>query len=180
MRTILSAGDTAPIISAIDIWDNKVSIPTVDKWLYLSFHRFAACPFCNLRTNELIRNHSLLKEYNIEVISIWPSRKENMLQYAGSEQPPFPMLSDPSKSIYAAYGVTRSSLAGGARLLLHPQLMFNAIKNRRKNIDMDADPMLMPASFLVDTQGIIRMAYYGKHFGDHPAIESIIEHKQAE
>lgn len=59
--------------------------------------------------------------------------------------------------------------------MLHPQLIFNAIRNKHKNIEIDADPKLMPASFLIDPDGIIQLAYHGKHFGDHPKIESILQ-----
>lgn len=175
MRKIIEAGDTAPDISATDIWGRKVSIPANDKWFYLSFHRFAACPFCNLRTNELIRHYELFREHNIEIVSIWPSGKNSLLRHASSERPPFPMLSDKDKSIYKEYGVTGSSFMGGVRLLLHPKLIFSAIRGKHKNIEVDADPKLMPASFLVDPNGIIQLAYYGKHFGDHPEIESILQ-----
>ncbi|MBK6263850.1 redoxin domain-containing protein [Marivirga sp. S37H4] len=175
MSIIIKVGDNAPAIHATDVWGNNISVPSNDKWIYLSFHRFAACPYCNLRTNELIRHYERFKKLNIEVVSIWPSDKDNLLRHAGSEKTPFPMLSDKNKSIYKAYGVTESSFMGGMRLLLHPQLMLNAIRNKHKNIEIDADPKLMPASFLVDPNGIIQLAYYGKHFGDHPKIELILQ-----
>ncbi|MDR7127673.1 peroxiredoxin [Algoriphagus sp. 4150] len=173
MKRMIKVGDTAPVIQTTDLWGHKISVPANDKWIFLSFHRFAACPFCNLRTNELIRNYELFEKHTIEVISIWPSDKYKLLNHAGGEKSPFPMLSDENKSIYKAYGVTESSFIGAVRLLLHPQLIVNAIRNEHKNIEVDADPKLMPASFLVDPDGIIQMAYYGKHFGDHPTIESI-------
>jgi thioredoxin-dependent peroxiredoxin len=175
MKRIIKVGDVAPAIHTSDLWGNQISTPAKGKWIYLSFHRFAACPFCNLRTNELIRHYELFEKHNIEVISIWPSDKDSLMRYAGSEKSPFPMLSDKNKSIYKAYGVTESSFTGAIRLLLHPQLIVDAIKNKDKNIEIDADPKLMPASFLVDPDGIIQMAYYGRHFGDHPKIESILQ-----
>lgn len=176
MNKIIKIGDTAPVINTTDLWGNNVSIPANDKWVYLSFHRFAACPFCNLRTNELIKNYELFEKRNIKVISLWPSDKDSLLRHAGSEKTPFPMLSDKNKNIYKAYGVTESSFTGAIKLLLHPQLIVNALKNKHKNIEIDADPKLMPASFLIDSDGIIQMAYYGKHFGDHPTIETILQY----
>lgn len=175
MKGIINVGDTAPLIHTSDLWGNEISVPANGKWVYLSFHRFAACPFCNLRTNELIRNYERFAKLNIDIISIWPSAKDSLLRYAGREKSPLPMLSDPGKRIYKAYGVTESSSMGAVRLLFHPQLVLNALRNKYQNSAMDADPLLMPASFLVDSEGIIQMAYYGKHFGDHPKIESILQ-----
>lgn len=178
MKKILKVGDTAPDFQSTDLWGDKISVPDNDKWIYLSFHRFAACPFCNLRTNELIRHYKLFEKHNVEVISIWPSDKDSLLRHAGSEKKPFPMLSDENKDIYKAYGVTESSYLGAIRLLFHPQLIVNAIKSTHNKIEVDADPKLMPASFVVDADGIIQLAYYGKHFGDHPKIESIFQCKK--
>jgi len=123
----------------------------------------------------LIRHYELFENHNVEVISIWPSEKEILLRYAASEKSPFPMVSDKKKSIYKAYGVSESSFSGAIRLLFHPKLIFKALRKNQKNIEIDADPKLMPASFLVAPDGIVQMAYYGKHFGDHPKIKSILQ-----
>lgn len=175
MSRIIKVGDTAPAIHTTDLRGRNINVPANDKWMYLSFHRFAACPLCNLRTNELIRHYERFEKHTIEILSIWPSDEDSLLRYAGSEKSPFPMLSDKNKSIYKAYGVTESSITGAIRLLLHPRLIFNALKNKHMNMEVDADPKLMPASFLVAPGGIIQMAYYGKHFGDHPKIETILQ-----
>lgn len=174
MKKVIYKGDIAPIIQEIDLWGNSTSVPTNEKWVYLSFHRFAACPFCNLRTNELIGNYELFQKYNAEIVSIWPSDNEHLLKFAGNEKTPFPIISDQSKCIYEAYGVTESSFSGAIRLLLLPRLIFKALKNKHDGIEVDADAKLMPASFLVDPNGIVQMAYYGKHFGDHPKIQTIL------
>ena len=97
MKGIINVGDTAPLIHTSDLWGNEISIPANGKWVYLSFHRFAACPFCNLRTNELIRNYERFAKLNIDIISIWPSAKDSLLRYAGREKSPLPILSDPGK-----------------------------------------------------------------------------------
>lgn len=175
MSRTIRVGDAAPVICTTALWGKQISVPSNGQWVYLSFHRFAACPFCNLRTNELIRHYERFEKHKIEVVSLWPSDKDSLLRHAGSEKPPFPMLSDKDKSIYRAYGVTESSWVGGIRLLLYPRLIFHALKNKHRNIEVDDDPKLMPASFLLDPAGIIRLAYYGKHYGDHPEIESILQ-----
>jgi thioredoxin-dependent peroxiredoxin len=173
MTKKLIVGNAAPVIHATDLWGKVIIVPAKDKWIYLSFHRFAACPFCNLRTNELIRNYDRFEQQHVEIVSLWPSDKDSLLRHVGSEKSPFPMVSDEHKRIYKAYGVTESSFAGALRLMMHPRLVMDAMRNKYKNIEIDVDPKLMPASFLVDPDGAIQMAYYGKHYGDHPKIESI-------
>lgn len=174
MKNLLKVGATAPIILEKDLWENVVKVPNEKQWVYLSFHRFASCPFCNLRTNELIRNYPKFKEKQIEIITIWPSKKELLLEHSNPDSAVFPILSDPKKHLYKAYGVKESSLKGAIRLLKHPRLIWEALTQSNKKLEIDSDPTLMPASFLIDPNGIIRMAYYGKHYVDHPSVKSIL------
>lgn len=175
MNKIIKIGDRAPSIQSIDLWGNPIHVPTQDKWVYLSFHRFAACPFCNLRTNELIMNYESFEKQKIEVVSIWPSSVENLLRHAGKDKTPFPMLSDENKTIYGDYGVVKSSFFGVLKLFLYPRLISKALKHKHKKIVIDADPKLLPASFLIDPAGIIKMVHYGTHIGDHPSIKTILQ-----
>lgn len=171
---MLSAGDSAPKFRTTDILDREVIPFQSGKWTYISFHRFAACPFCVLRTRELIEAYPLFAENHIEMVSIWPSSKANMLLYVGQEKPPFPLVADVRKAIYKQYHVTNSSWMAGLRLLLHPRIIIRALKGKYKKVVVDADPNLLPAEFLVSPAGEIVRAFYGKHFGDHLAISEII------
>lgn len=174
MKIQLTTGDIAPIIYSKDLWGNELNVPNQNQWFFLSFHRFATCPFCNLRTNELIRNYPRFQEKQIEIISIWPSKKELLLEHSSPEFSVFPILSDEKKHFYKAYGVTESSLIGGLKMILHPRLIWQAMSKNSKKIAIDSDPTQLPASFLIDPQGTIRMAYYGEHYGDHPKIDAIL------
>ena len=53
----------------------------------------------------------------------------------------------------------------------HPRLMYDAMKGKYKEIEVEADPKLMPASFLIAPDGVVKMA----HYGDHPIIETMLE-----
>lgn len=172
----LKEGDQATGWSGVDVWQRDVSWPDGKTWYYLSFHRFASCPFCQLRTHELIKNHHRFLEKNVEIISIWPSTPELLLEYAGGDQTPFPMISDPQKQIYRSFGVVHKGLSGALRLMFHPGLILNSMKSRKGDIKPDADPMLFPAGFLIDPEGRVAMAYYGRHYGDHTPIDSILSH----
>ena len=173
MRDLLSAGDIAPSFTTKDIFGNVVSSFQNDKWTFLSFHRFAACPFCTLRTHELMMNYQKFQEMNIEIISLWPSSKSNMLKFIGNETSPFPLVSDVDKEIYQKYKVSKSSFLGMLTTMMHPRIVVAALKGLYKNTKVDADPTLLPADFLIDPNGKIEIAYYGKHFGDHVPIKPL-------
>ena len=173
MKNLLVAGDIAPSFTTKDILGNDVSSFQNDKWIFLSFHRFAACPFCTLRTHELMMNYQMFCEMNIEIISVWPSSNSNMLKFIGSETSPFSLVSDVDKEIYQKYKVSKSSFLGMLTTMMHPKIVVEALKGLYKNTKVDADPTLLPADFLIDPNGKIELAYYGKHFGDHVPIKQL-------
>lgn len=170
---MLRIGETAPKFAIKDIHDTAVSL-LQNKYSFVSFHRFAACPFCVLRTRELIKAYPLFVQNNIEIISIWPSSTSNMLKYVGTENTPFPLIADSKKELFKKYHVVKSSGLSSLKLMLHPTHIYKALIGKYKNIEVDADPNLLPADFLVSPKGEILLAYYGKHFGDHVDIQQIL------
>lgn len=174
--TRLTVGDKAPSFTTKDIRNHKVTPFHANRWTFISFHRFAACPFCVLRTNELKRRYDEFGENDIDIISIWPSSAENMLNVGEHQSVPFPLVSDEKKIIYEQYGVTKSSKSAMLKLFLHPKLMVDAMKQKAKLKDEepDIDKALLPAEFLVNPEGEIIMAHYGEHYGDHLAVEDLL------
>jgi peroxiredoxin len=169
---MLEKGQIAPNFIIKDIHGIEVSL-TESKYSFVSFHRFAACPFCVLRTRELIKSYPLFEQSNIEIISIWPSSRNKMLEYVGTENAPFPLISDDKKELFKKYDVVKSSALSVLKLMLHPAQVYRAIKGKYKNIEVDADPNLLPAEFLVSPNGKILFTHYGKHFNDHVDIQQI-------
>ena len=174
MKKLLQTGDLAPSFLTRDIHGNIVSTFQNDKWVFISFHRFAACPFCALRAHELIKNHQKFMEMNIDIISIWPSSKRNMLKYVGSNTSPFPLIADSEKDIYIKYKVTKSSIWGTVSTMLHFKILISALKYKYNDINIDANPNLLPAEFLINTNREIVLAHYGSHFGDHVDIDHLL------
>lgn len=171
----LKEGDKAPSFSTKDIQNSSVEVFEPGKWTFLSFHRFAACPFCNMRTRELTQSYNSLQAYDINIVSIWPSSTENMLKFVGNTTSPFPLVSDVEKVIYAKYGVVKSSKAAMLKLLIRPKLVKRSLKHMHKGMVVDADKALLPAEFLINSEGKVIIAHYGKHYGDHLPIEKILE-----
>lgn len=170
----LKIGDTAPQFISKDLKDKEIVFDKSENWTFITFQRFAACPFCNMRTNELINSYDELQKNNVDIISFWPSSKENMDKFVGSRPSPFPLVLDPSKEIYEKYGVTVSSKSSMLKLMMHPKLLLQGMKNKYKNEVVDADMFLLPAGFLINPEGKIVIAHYGTHIADHLAIDKIL------
>lgn len=170
----IKEGFSAPKFKTTDIFGEQVSLPNNEKWVYLSFHRFSACPLCNLRTHELIKAYDEFRLSNIEIYSIWPSGKESMMEYVGKIEAPFPLIADPGMRLFKLYGVLHRSNIPMKGIRKEPKIWLNALKYKFKKFKVDGDGKLHPAGFLINPDGKVEIAYYGSHFGDHQAIEGVL------
>jgi len=171
----LQAGQTAPAISLPNIDGSAFDTRTLAGRAYMiSFYRFAGCPFCNLRMHRLVNSYA---EFGgkIELVAVFDSSLENLQQHVAKHEAPFPVLADESNQFYKAYRVERS-LAGVLRgmifrfpTLIKSMLMGNLPTTIRGSMTT------MPADFLIDGDGVICKAYYGKDEGDHLPMTEIFE-----
>lgn len=79
---------------AIDLIEFK------DQKVLISFFRGASCPFCNMRVQELIKRYPDFKEQKINIITFFASSKEDIANYAGKQNTPFPVIPDPDLFYY--------------------------------------------------------------------------------
>jgi len=163
---------------------DDISLPAVDgtdfrlehiegKRFMLSFFRFAACPFCNLRVHELVtRFHEFGN--NFTIVAIFDSSPENLRRHAERHRSPFPILADEHNVYYREYGVERS-LAGtlkGAAMRM-PSVLHALFAKGYWPTSFGGKLTTMPANFLVDEQRIIRVTHYGRDEADHLPIEMV-------
>jgi thioredoxin-dependent peroxiredoxin len=73
----------------------------------LSFSRFAACPFCNLRVHELVTRFDELGSH-FSAVAVFDSPLDNLQRYASRHRAPFPILADPANVYYRAFAIERS------------------------------------------------------------------------
>ena len=136
------------------------------KKLLLSFYRGASCPFCNLSVHEVVRYTDVFKQKNLEVIGFFMSEKQEILEYAGKQNPSFPIISDPNKKFYTLYGL-EESLSGKIKAMFRMGAMMKIFAKGFFSIKSMKDYNTLPADFLINEHGILEQAYYGKDFGDH-------------
>jgi peroxiredoxin len=156
----------------------NVILPSLDGGLFkldslngkrfmLSFLRFASCPFCNLRVHELATRFNEFGE-GFVIVAIFDSSLENLQKHAEKHQAPFPILADEKNIFYQAYGIEHS-VAGMFKGMLTrmPSLLRAMFVNGYVPWVIKGSMTTMPADFLVDENGVIKTAYYGKDEGDH-------------
>jgi len=88
----------------------NISLPAIDGSIFdmeslngnpfmLSFLRFASCPFCNLRVNELVRRFGEFSD-DFTIVAIFDSPLDNLTRHAEGHEAPFPVLADESNQYY--------------------------------------------------------------------------------
>lgn len=169
----LNAPKSAPDFDMTDIYGNAVRLSNYrGKRVMVSFFRDAACPFCNLRVYELSHHYKDWRNQGLEIIAFFRSSAEDIRHYVAKYPRPFTIVSDEELTIYDRYGVEHSFFGMIRGMMLRmPRMMRALFKGFLPH--MRGDQTLIPADFLIDEQGQIRVVYYGRDIGDHIPINFI-------
>ena len=170
----IKAGEKAKLFSLQSFTDKKFELNSIKgKRCLLSFYRFAACPFCNLRIHELVQRHDEFGE-NFIIIAIFDASLDNLSKQSNKHHAPFPILADENGLVYQQYCVRRSVLGmfkgmfGRLPLLLYAMLMKGYVP-----LQIKGNITTMPVDFLIDENGIINRTYFGQDAGDHLSLGKI-------
>ncbi|MBC8346223.1 MAG: AhpC/TSA family protein [Candidatus Marinimicrobia bacterium] len=168
----LITGETAPTFSVIDICGIEQSPEKYNgqKWM-LSFFRYASCPACNLRIHELVQVYDKFQAQGFLILAVFESPKESILEYVAKDELPFPIIPDPSRKLYKQFGVESSWF--GYLKGVHVAMM-GMLKGFLPG-KMEGDLAMIPADFLINENGTIHTAYYGKNIGDHLPLKRIYQ-----
>src|SRR5690349_17551817 len=115
--TRLTAGATAPMFDARDIFDNPITLSDYKgRTLLLSFFRNAACAICNLRTHQLIERYPTYQAKGLDIITVFEATPDSIRQYVGKQDAPFPIIANKGADLYDLYGVESSEAKAQASI----------------------------------------------------------------
>ena len=168
----------APVFNLKDIYGRMIDLNSYkDKKVFIGFFRHAGCPFCNIRVHALTKIHKEMQEKGLEMIFFFES-KENVLLRSTFHQEvsPIPLISDPEKKWYGAYGLESSGYKSAvSHLTTFVQTAFKA-RSLGVPIHMMADGesiSTMPAEFLIDKGLVVRDVHYSERLNDRMSIDTI-------
>jgi len=105
----LQTGDHAPSLAVPSLEGETLALDDFrDRKLFLSFFRYGACPLCNLRMAFLIDAYPRWQAQGLDVVAVFESPAERLLETVASQPIPFAVIPDPSRALYKTYGVTAS------------------------------------------------------------------------
>lgn len=169
----LTQGQTAPDFSRHDLYDMPLGLQQLKgKKVLLSFYRYASCPFCNLRFNALTQKQAQWQAKGLVTLAVFQSPKASILEYAGKEPSPIQIIANPERDLYRLYGV-EGSWKGFLTGALQLGTFAKALKQGHLPGKIEGDMNMVPADFVLDENGQILLAYYGKDISDHLDIAEI-------
>lgn len=142
------------------------------KPLMLSFFRFASCPFCNLRVNELVRRFDEFGN-DFTIIAVFDSPLDNLTRHAEGHKAPFPIIADEDNKYYREYGIEHSVLGVLKGMFLRMPTLLKGMSKGYIPTTIKGSMTTMPADFLIDREGIIQVAHYGEDEGDHLPFDTV-------
>lgn len=161
----------APIFKLKDVFGRMIDLTDYsNKKVLVAFFRHAGCPFCNLRVHRLMKVHEALKAKGLEMIFFFESNEKIILRSTFHQEiSPIPLISDPQKVWYNAYGLESS----GYKSSMSHLTSFLQTVIKAKATGVPVHPMAdgesfntMPAEFLLDKGLVVKKAYYSDSLND--------------
>ncbi len=168
----------APVFNLKDIHGRTVDLNTYrDKKVFIGFFRHAGCPFCNIRVHNLLKVHQELKEKGLEMIFFFESKEKVLLQSIfHKEVSPIPLIADPEKKWYDAYGLEESGYKSAvSHLSTFVQTAFKATSLGVPMHTMASGESIktMPAEFLLEEGLIVKEVHYSERLNDRMDVDKI-------
>ena len=155
----------------------RIPVPDPNRLVHLQFRRFAGCPICNLHLRSIVQRHDDIAAAGIREVVFFHSSADELRKYTA--ELPFATIADPEKRYYREFGVESSP-----RALLHPRTWGAVIRGtaltalgrfQAPALKQDGGHLDLPADLLIDPQGRVLAAKYGKHAYDQWSVDELLE-----
>jgi len=160
----------------VSITGERIRVPDPQHLVHLQFRRFAGCPICNLHLRSMVRRHDEITAAGIREVVFFHSPADELLPHTADL--PFATIADPEKRNYREFGVESGlraldprawgAAARGIAMTITGQLRAPATRQEGGHLGL-------PADFLVDTNGAVIAAKYGKHADDQWSVDELLE-----
>ncbi|TPG37001.1 peroxiredoxin-like family protein [Mycolicibacterium hodleri] len=177
----VSSGDTVEPIELPTLKGGKVAVPGSGKLVHLQFRRFAGCPICNVHLQSVIRRRDEITAAGIHEVVLFHSTPEELETYV--DEMPLDLIADPDRTWYRRFGVETS-----LRSVADPRSMAPVVKaalgsrhaDRRLRLSAgmhsaNGGHLGLPADILIDTDGTVVDAKYGKHAADQWSVDELLQ-----
>ena len=162
----LEVGQQAPSFVGQTIDGRRVDTAALrGRTVLLKFYRFATCPVCNWHMHAFIKEYAVARSPRPHDDRPLPFAARQIARTRRSVAP-FDIVADPADEIFETYGVEKS-WAG----MFTPAVMWTTRWRSRPALPpglltSDGGITGNPADFIIDADGRIAFAHYGRHYAD--------------
>ena len=167
----LAVGDTAPNFTLPDALGEPITLADllVQGPVVATFYRGEWCPYCNIQLRGLQAALPRLRELDASLVAISPQSADHSLTLAEKNELTYRVLSDLDQEVIRAYRV-QFTLAGDLE-----DLQVNVFQNDPATQNADHTRSLpVPATFVIDRDGIVRAAFVSADWRYRPEPADII------
>lgn len=178
-------GDVVELDELHTFKGGRVAVPDPEGLVHLQFRRFAGCPICNVHLQSVIRRHDEITAAGIREVVLFHSTPEELATYV--EDMPFDLVADPDRVFYRRFGVETSlrsvadprSMAPVVKAALGSRSAARKLRLSAGMHSANGGHLGLPADILIDTDGTVIDAKYGKHAADQWSVDEILQHSKA-
>ena len=155
INNALKIGQSVPDFTLPDAFGKKVSLKELlaQGPVVISFYRGEWCPFCNIELRGFQEVLPKMKDLGATLIAISPEKPDHGILMAEKNKLMFPVLSDHGNNVARKFGIV-FKIGNELREFMNSE--FNndlAVRNGEESYELP-----VPATYVVDTLGVIRFA----------------------
>jgi len=163
----LTAGTMLDPLDLVTIHGEPLRIPDAGRLVHLQFRRYSGCPVCNLHLRNTASRLEELVAAGILETAVFHSSAEAMRDYQAEF--PFPLVADPDRRLYAAFGVEHRISATTAvrpRTFRAAARALTSAPSLRGATGKGENHLGLPADFMA--------AHYGRFVDDHWSVDEVL------
>jgi peroxiredoxin len=151
------------------LWEKQV--------LVLAFTRHFGCPQCKEMLDQLVISKDALADKGITLAVVTQAEPQSARVFCDQYALGVLCLADPDRKAYTVYGLGRGTLR--QTVLSWKVLRSNARLKKARGWKPELPPagqdaMQMSGTFIIGTDGRIRLPYYYDNIADHPSVELLL------
>jgi peroxiredoxin len=171
--------DAAPDLELLDTDGKSVQLSSLWKKqvLVLAFTRHFGCPQCKEMVETLSTAAPKIKSSGLKLAFVTQGTPEAAKSFCEERAPGQLCLADPERRAYRAYGLERATIWQTFLSWRVWQSNKRLKEERGWNTDLPPagqDSMQMAGTFVIGTDGRVRLPYYYDNIADHPPVDLLL------
>lgn len=177
--THLKFNDPAPDLELVDTAGKPVNLSSLweKQVLILVFTRHFGCPQCKEMVDTLSKAAPEIKSNGLGLAFVTQGTTDTAKTFCEERAPGQLCLADPERIAYRAYGLERATIWQSFLSWRVWQSNRRLKKERGWNTDLPPvgqDSMQLAGTFVISTNGRIRLPYYYDNIADHPPVDLLL------